>query len=47
MTPLDAKTRIALKNILLATDFSSALEAARPHALMIAGHYESKLYVAT
>jgi nucleotide-binding universal stress UspA family protein len=46
MKPLDAKSRIAVKNILLATDFSPASEAALPHALTIAGHYGSKLYVA-
>ena len=46
MKPLDAKSRVALKNILLATDFSPASEVALPYALTIAGHYGSKLYVA-
>jgi len=46
MKPLDAKSRIVVKNILLATDFSPTSEAALPHALTIAGHYGSKLYVA-
>jgi nucleotide-binding universal stress UspA family protein len=46
MKPLDPKSRFAPKNILLATDFSPVSEAALPHALIIAGHYGSKLYVA-
>ena len=46
MKPLNPKSRFAPKNILLATDFSPASEAALPHALIIAGHYGSKLYVA-
>jgi nucleotide-binding universal stress UspA family protein len=46
MKPLDPKSRVALKNILLATDFSPASEAALPHALTIAGQYGSKLYIA-
>jgi nucleotide-binding universal stress UspA family protein len=46
MKPLDAKSRIAPKNILLATDFSPASEAALNHAMAIAGHYSSKLYIA-
>jgi nucleotide-binding universal stress UspA family protein len=46
MKPFDLKSRIAPNNILLATDFSSASEAALPHALTIAAHYGSKLYVA-
>jgi nucleotide-binding universal stress UspA family protein len=45
MKPLDAKNRIGLKNILLATDFSPASDAALPHALTIAGHYGSELYI--
>jgi nucleotide-binding universal stress UspA family protein len=46
MKPLDPKSRFAPKNILLATDFSPASEAALPHALAIAGQYGSKLYIA-
>jgi nucleotide-binding universal stress UspA family protein len=46
MTPLDPKSRVAPKKILLATDFSPASEAALPHALTIASHYESTLYIA-
>jgi nucleotide-binding universal stress UspA family protein len=46
MKPLDPESRVALKNILLATDFSPASEAALPHALTIASHYGSRLYVA-
>jgi len=42
----DTESRFAPKNILLATDFSPASEAALPHALIIAGQYGSKLYVA-
>ena len=42
----DPKSRFAPKNILLATDFSPASEAALPHALIIASQYGSKLYVA-
>jgi nucleotide-binding universal stress UspA family protein len=46
MKPLDPKSRVAPKKILLATDFSPASEAALPHALAIAGHSGCKLYVA-
>jgi nucleotide-binding universal stress UspA family protein len=42
----DATTRISLKNILFATDFSNAAEAALPYALAIARRYEAKLHVA-
>jgi len=45
MKPLDPKSRVAPKKILLATDFSPASEAALPHALTIAGHYGSMLYM--
>jgi hypothetical protein len=34
MKPLNAKSRMAPKNILLATDFSPASESVLPHALM-------------
>jgi nucleotide-binding universal stress UspA family protein len=43
---LDSATRISLKNILYATDFSSQSEAALPYALAIARRYGSKLYAA-
>ena len=46
MKPLDPESRVAPKKILLATDFSPASEAALPHALTIASHYGSKIYVA-
>lgn len=46
MKPLDARSRVAPRKILLATDFSPASEAAQPHALTIAGHYRSDLYIA-
>jgi nucleotide-binding universal stress UspA family protein len=46
MKPQDLESRVAPKNILLATDFSPASEAALPHALTIAGHYGSRLYIA-
>ncbi len=37
---------ISLKNILFATDFSEASEAALPYAAAISGRYHSQLYVA-
>jgi nucleotide-binding universal stress UspA family protein len=46
MKSLEPKSRVAPKKILLATDFSPASEAALPHALTIADHYGSMLYVA-
>jgi nucleotide-binding universal stress UspA family protein len=46
MTPLDSKSRVALKKILLATDFSPASEATLPYALTIARQYGSTLYIA-
>jgi nucleotide-binding universal stress UspA family protein len=46
MKSLDLRSRLALKNILLATDFSPASEAALPYALAIAGQYGSNLYLA-
>jgi nucleotide-binding universal stress UspA family protein len=46
MKPLDAKSRVAPKKILFATDFSPASDGALPHALSIAGHYGSTLYIA-
>jgi len=46
MKPMDPKNRVAPRKILLATDFSPASTAALPHALVLAGHYRSDLYVA-
>jgi nucleotide-binding universal stress UspA family protein len=46
MEPLNPNGRVAPKKILLATDFSPASEAALPHALALASHYASNLYVA-
>jgi nucleotide-binding universal stress UspA family protein len=46
MKPQDLESHVAPKNILLATDFSPASEAALPHALALASHYASNLYVA-
>ena len=46
MKPLDPKSRVAPKKILLATDFSPASEAALPYALTIARHYGSELFIA-
>jgi nucleotide-binding universal stress UspA family protein len=46
MTPLDPKSRVAPKKIMLATDFSPASEAVLPYALTIARHYSSELFVA-
>ncbi|MGA9979053.1 MAG: universal stress protein [Candidatus Sulfotelmatobacter sp.] len=44
MTTLEAGKRIALKNILFATDFSPYSNAALPYALAIARQFEAKLY---
>ncbi|MGA8677951.1 MAG: universal stress protein, partial [Candidatus Acidiferrales bacterium] len=44
MKVLDARTRIQLKNILFATDFSPASRTAVPYALALAKHYGAKLY---
>jgi hypothetical protein len=41
-----AESRVTLKDILFATDFSSASNAALPHALTIADRYRSRLYFA-
>ena len=46
MTNLEPRTEIALNNILFATDFSPASEAAFTYALAIADRYHSKLTVA-
>jgi nucleotide-binding universal stress UspA family protein len=42
---MDPKSRVVPRNILLATDFSPASKAALPHALVLAGHYRSDVYV--
>jgi nucleotide-binding universal stress UspA family protein len=44
MKAIQAKARISLKNILFATDFSPASEAALPFAKQLARRYEAKLY---
>jgi nucleotide-binding universal stress UspA family protein len=41
---MDAEMRLALKNILVLTDFSEASETAIPFAISIARNYEAKLY---
>jgi nucleotide-binding universal stress UspA family protein len=41
---VQARTRIALKNILFATDFSPAADAAAPFAIQIARSYGAKVY---
>lgn len=42
----EQQSPITFNNVLFATDFSSASNAAFPYALMIADHYHSNLYVA-
>src|SRR5713101_4271552 len=44
MQAVQARTRITLKNILLATDFSAASDAAAPIAIQIAQRYGAKVY---
>jgi len=44
MQAVQARTRIALKNILFATDFSQAADAAAPIAIQIARRYGAKVY---
>ena len=44
MKAVHARTGIALKNILFATDFSAASDAAAPIAIQIARHYGAKVY---
>lgn len=44
--PVELRRPVRLRNILFATDFSSASEAALNYALAIARRYESELYVA-
>ena len=44
MKAVEAKARIALKNILFATDFSPAAEAALPYAIGLAKQYGAKVH---
>src|SRR5579863_9265261 len=44
MNAVAAKTRIALKNILFATDFSPSAEAALPYAIGLAKQYGAKVH---
>jgi nucleotide-binding universal stress UspA family protein len=44
MQAVQARTRITLKNILFATDFSVASDAAAPIATQIARRYGAKIY---
>ena len=44
MKAVQARTRITLKNILFATDFSPAADAAAPFAIQIARSYGAKVY---
>lgn len=46
MISVSPETRIQVRNILLATDFSSTSEAALPHALALARRYDAQLFVA-
>ncbi len=44
MNATGTKTRISLKNILYATDFSTSAEAALPYAIELAKHYGAKVH---
>ena len=44
MQAVQARTRITMKNILFATDFSAASDAAAPIAIQIARRYGAKIY---
>lgn len=44
MKAIDARTRVSLKNILFATDYSPAANAALPYVIGIARRYGSKVY---
>jgi len=44
MRALEVPTRIQLKNILYATDFSAAADIAAPYAAGLAKHYGAKLH---
>ncbi len=45
MISVTPERRIQVRNILLATDFSSTSEAALPHALALARRYDAQLFV--
>jgi nucleotide-binding universal stress UspA family protein len=44
MKAVDVRTRIQLKNIIYATDFSATANAAAPYAVELTKHYGAKLY---
>ncbi len=44
--PLNSKARVAMRNILLATDFSHSSDAALAHAASIARRYDAKMFLA-
>lgn len=44
MEAVDVRTRIQLKNILYATDFSPTANAAAPYVAELTNHYGAKLY---
>jgi nucleotide-binding universal stress UspA family protein len=46
MKPVEAVRRIALQNMLFATDFSPCSDAALPYALSVARRYGATLHVA-
>lgn len=46
MKRAEGETRVSLRNILLATDFSQASDAALAHAARIARRYDAKMFVA-
>ena len=46
MPVVEAKPRVALKNILFPTDFSERSAAALPYAAAVARHYQAKVYLA-
>ncbi|HVI09176.1 MAG TPA: universal stress protein [Candidatus Binatia bacterium] len=46
MTTLETGKRIALRNVMFATDFSACSDVALPYALAIARQYEAKLFAA-
>ncbi len=46
MLTVTPQTRIQVRGILLATDFSSSSEAALPHAVALARRYDAQLFVA-
>jgi nucleotide-binding universal stress UspA family protein len=46
MQAVQTNTRILLRNILVATDFSQASKLALPYAIALAGQYDAKLFIA-